>query len=146
MTKVFNVDAAEQNAEPASLTSALAERQPPYIIEVEADCDECGGSGFDPGGVDPWGPEPCPACHGARKKRITRNFNGDMVKIRFVSMHYYILRKDGAYAGVTLWSGSQQHPARFAVADGKGPARHEVAKALYQGEPANWPPEPRAPR
>ena len=79
-------------------------------------------------------------------KRVVRIYNGDMAKIRFVSMHYYILRKDGAYAGVTLWSGSQEHPARFAVADGKGTARHEVAKALYQGVPANWPPEPRAPR
>ena len=78
-------------------------------------------------------------------KRIVRNFNGDMTKIRFISMHYYILRKDGAYASVSMWSGSERNPARYAVSDGKG-ARHETAKALYQGVPANWPPEPRAPR
>jgi N4-(beta-N-acetylglucosaminyl)-L-asparaginase len=77
-------------------------------------------------------------------KRIAHNYNNDMNRLRFISMHYYILRKDGAYAGVTLWSGSAQHPARFAVNDGTGPGRHEVAKALFQGVPANWPPEPRA--
>jgi N4-(beta-N-acetylglucosaminyl)-L-asparaginase len=79
-------------------------------------------------------------------KRIVRNYNGDMNRIRFVSMHYYILRKDGAYAGVTLWSGPEARPYSFGVADGNGPARHETAKALYKGVPANWPPEPRPPR
>ncbi|HLW52862.1 MAG TPA: N(4)-(beta-N-acetylglucosaminyl)-L-asparaginase [Candidatus Angelobacter sp.] len=78
-------------------------------------------------------------------KRIVRNFNNDMTRLRFVSMHYYILRKDGAYAGVTLWSGPKERPYRFAVADGNGPARHETAKALLQGVPLNWPPEPRPP-
>ena len=33
-------------------------------------------------------------------KRIVRNYNGDMNKLRFMDMTYYILRKDGAYAGV----------------------------------------------
>jgi N4-(beta-N-acetylglucosaminyl)-L-asparaginase len=79
-------------------------------------------------------------------KRIVRNYNADMNRIRFISMHYYILRKDGAYAGVTLWSGSEARPYSFGVADGNGPARHETAKALYKGVPANWPPEPRPPR
>jgi N4-(beta-N-acetylglucosaminyl)-L-asparaginase len=77
-------------------------------------------------------------------KRIVRNFNNDMTKLVYVSMHFYILRKDGAYAGVSMWSGSAERPARFAVADGNGPARHEVAKALYQGNPKDWPPMPRA--
>jgi N4-(beta-N-acetylglucosaminyl)-L-asparaginase len=79
-------------------------------------------------------------------KRIVHNYNGDMNRIRFISMHYYILRKDGAYAGVTLWSGPEARPYSFGVADGNGPARHETAKALYKGVPANWPPEPRPPR
>src|SRR5207244_4690658 len=34
-------------------------------------------------------------------KRIVRNYNGDMNKLRFVDMTYYVLRKDGAYAGVS---------------------------------------------
>jgi N4-(beta-N-acetylglucosaminyl)-L-asparaginase len=79
-------------------------------------------------------------------KRIVRNFNGDMAKLIYVSMHYYILRKDGAYAGVSMWSGPADRPYRFAIADGNGPARHEVAKALYQGNPKDWPPMPRARR
>jgi N4-(beta-N-acetylglucosaminyl)-L-asparaginase len=79
-------------------------------------------------------------------KRIVRNYNNDMTKLRFVSMHYYILRKDGAYAGVSLWSGSADHPACFAVNDGSGPGHHEEAKALLKGVPANWPPEPKLPK
>jgi N4-(beta-N-acetylglucosaminyl)-L-asparaginase len=79
-------------------------------------------------------------------KRIARNYNNDMSKLVYISMHYYILRKDGAYAGVTMWSGSAEHPARFAIADGNGVARHEVAKALYQGNPKDWPPMPRGRR
>lgn len=52
-----------------------------YIVEVEINCEECGGSGFDPGGVDPWGPEPCPKCQGAKKQRITRNYLAEAFQI-----------------------------------------------------------------
>jgi N4-(beta-N-acetylglucosaminyl)-L-asparaginase len=76
-------------------------------------------------------------------KRIVRNHNGDMNKIRYISMHYYILRKDGAYASVSMWSGSPQRPYKFAVCDGTSPAHHEVSKALYQGVPLDWPPAPK---
>ena len=79
-------------------------------------------------------------------KRIARNHNNDMSKLQYISMHFYILRKDGAYSGVSMWSGSAEHPARFAIADGNGAARHEVAKALYQGSPKDWPPMPRGRR
>jgi N4-(beta-N-acetylglucosaminyl)-L-asparaginase len=75
--------------------------------------------------------------------RIARNFNNDMQKLQYVSMHYYILRRDGAYAGVSMWSGPADRPYRFAIADGNGPARHEVARALYQGNPKDWPPMPK---
>ena len=52
-------------------------------------------------------------------KRIVRNYNGDMNKLRFMDMTYYILRKDGAYAGVCLWEGySAGNPHKFAVHDG----------------------------
>ena len=79
-------------------------------------------------------------------KRIARNFNNDMQKLQYVSMHYYILRRDGAYSGVSMWSGPADRPYRFAIADGNGPARHEVAKALYQGNPKDWPPMPKGRR
>ena len=39
------------------------------------------------------------------RKRIVRNYNSDMNKIKFMDMVYYILRKDGADAGVSLWEG-----------------------------------------
>jgi N4-(beta-N-acetylglucosaminyl)-L-asparaginase len=77
-------------------------------------------------------------------KRIVRNHNGNMDKIRYISMHYYILRKDGAYASVSMWSGSPQRPYKFAVCDGTSPAHYEVSKALYQGVPLDWPPAPKS--
>jgi N4-(beta-N-acetylglucosaminyl)-L-asparaginase len=76
-------------------------------------------------------------------KRIVRNFNNDMTRLKYVSMKYYILRKDGAYAGVSLWSGSKNEPAVFAVHDGT--ARKERCKYLYEGEGSEWPPMPTLP-
>jgi N4-(beta-N-acetylglucosaminyl)-L-asparaginase len=74
-------------------------------------------------------------------KRIVRNYNGNMEKLAYVDMSYYILRKDGAYAGVSLWSGTTQHPRRFAVHDGEG-KRYENSVALFQGQSLGWPPMP----
>jgi len=71
-------------------------------------------------------------------KRIVRNYENDMSKIHFISMKYYILRKDGAYAGVSMWSGTTDSPASFAVHDGK--PRREKCVALFQGAAAEWPP------
>src|ERR1700726_994727 len=52
-------------------------------------------------------------------KRIARNYNGDMNRLRFMDMMYYVLRKDGAYASVCLWEGyTSGHPHKFAVDDG----------------------------
>jgi N4-(beta-N-acetylglucosaminyl)-L-asparaginase len=74
-------------------------------------------------------------------KRIARNFNNDMSKLRYVSMNYYILRKDGAYAGVTMWSGTPERPQRFCVHDGN--RRLEPSVALYQGAALSYPPSSR---
>ena len=77
-------------------------------------------------------------------KRIVRNYNRDMNKLRFVDMIYYILRKDGAYAGVCLWEGSSEgHPHQFTVHDGT--ARLEVATPLLKGYGQSWPPFPTIP-
>jgi len=73
-------------------------------------------------------------------KRIVRNFNGDMRKMQYVDMSYYILRKDGAYAGVCMWSGPPNHLRRFAIHDGT--KRYETAVALFQGKSIGWPPMP----
>jgi len=77
-------------------------------------------------------------------KRIVRNYNSDMNKLRFMDMTYYILRKDGAYAGVSLWEGySAGHPHKFAVHDGT--LRSEVATPLMKGYSQEWPPFPPIP-
>jgi N4-(beta-N-acetylglucosaminyl)-L-asparaginase len=74
-------------------------------------------------------------------KRIVRNFNGDMRKMQYVDMSYYILRNDGVYAGVCMWSGPPEHPRRFAVHDGTS-GRYETAVAMFQGKSIGWPPMP----
>jgi N4-(beta-N-acetylglucosaminyl)-L-asparaginase len=77
-------------------------------------------------------------------KRIVRNYNGDMTKLRYMDMTYYVLRKDGAYAGVSLWEGySAGHPHTFAVHDGT--LRSEVATPLLKGFSQEWPPFPAIP-
>jgi N4-(beta-N-acetylglucosaminyl)-L-asparaginase len=74
-------------------------------------------------------------------RRIARNHNHDMNKLRYLDMVYYILRKDGAYAGVSLWSGTAERPRRFAVHDGTN--RVENTVALFQGTAVDWPPVPK---
>lgn len=77
-------------------------------------------------------------------KRIVRNYSGDMDKIRYMDMTYYILRKDGAYASVCLWEGySPGNPHKFAVHDGT--LRSEVSTPLLKGYSQEWPPMPVVP-
>ncbi len=77
-------------------------------------------------------------------KRISRNYNDDMTRLAYVSMFYYVLRKDGAYAGVSLWSNAGEKARQYVVHDGT--KRYETAKFLYQGSPKDWPPMPRLPK
>ena len=78
-------------------------------------------------------------------KRIARNYNNDMNKLRFVDMTYYVLRKDGAYAGVSLWEGyDPDHPHKIAVHDGT--KRAETTVALFKGASLDWPPITRLPK
>ena len=72
-------------------------------------------------------------------KRIVRNYGGDMERIKYVDMTYYILRKDGAYAGVSLWTGYE--PGKpHAIAVHEGTARLEKTVSLYEGVSQEWPP------
>ena len=74
-------------------------------------------------------------------RRIARNHNNNNDKLRFLDMVYYILRKDGVYAGVSLWShGSGGALHRFAIHDGQ--KRVENCVPLLQGRPTEWPPVP----
>lgn len=74
-------------------------------------------------------------------KRIARLHGNDMNQMRFIGMTFYVLRKDGAHAGVTMWGGADGFGKKYAVHDGK--ARLEVCTALYKGEPVDWPPIPK---
>jgi N4-(beta-N-acetylglucosaminyl)-L-asparaginase len=77
-------------------------------------------------------------------KRIVRNYNNDMTRLRYVDMVYYILRKDGAYAGVSLWEsyrGSKPH--NVAVHDGT--KRREQTIALLKGSSDDYPPREKVP-
>jgi N4-(beta-N-acetylglucosaminyl)-L-asparaginase len=77
-------------------------------------------------------------------KRIVRNYNNDMKKLQFVDMVYYVLRKDGAYAGVSLWESYEaSKPHTVAVHDGT--KRREKTVALFQGASRDFPPEPKVP-
>lgn len=74
-------------------------------------------------------------------RRIVRNYNGDMNKLRYVDMEYYILRRDGEYAGVSLWSSASVHGRKFLVHDG---TQHMVPFAsLLEGDYVEWPVVPR---
>jgi N4-(beta-N-acetylglucosaminyl)-L-asparaginase len=77
-------------------------------------------------------------------KRIARNYNNDMNKLRFVDVTYYILRKDGAYAGVSLWEGySSGIPHKIVVHDGT--LRAEISSSLFKGFSQEFPPFPSIP-
>jgi N4-(beta-N-acetylglucosaminyl)-L-asparaginase len=77
-------------------------------------------------------------------KRIIRNYNNDMSKLHFIDMTYYILRKDGAYACVSLWEGySAGHPHTMGVHDGT--LRKENSVSLLKGYSEEFPPFPAIP-
>jgi N4-(beta-N-acetylglucosaminyl)-L-asparaginase len=74
-------------------------------------------------------------------KRIVRNYNNDMSRLKFMDMKYYILRKDGAYGCVSLWEGySEQEKHKIAVHDGT--RRSEVSVPLFKGVSHEFPPFP----
>jgi len=75
-------------------------------------------------------------------RRVARLYNNDMARLCYIQMVYYILRNDGAYAGVSFWSQSSSGKRmQFAVHDGK--ARLEDTVALFDGRGIEWPPVPK---
>lgn len=63
---------------PAASARELMQTLPEGMIEV--DCQTCGGSGFDPGGHDPFG-ELCSACKGSKKEVIRRDYLAEALRI-----------------------------------------------------------------
>ena len=77
-------------------------------------------------------------------KRIVRNYNNERERLQYMDMIYYVLRKDGAYAGVSLWEGygpDGGKPHQIAIHDGT--RRLEKTVSLFQGMSQDWPPLPK---
>lgn len=68
-------------------------------------------------------------------KRVARNFNNDLRRLDRFDLSFYALRKDGDYAGGSLWNGrirnGRTDRRKFAVNDG-GASRHEDCLYLYE--------------
>lgn len=80
------------------------------------------------------GMAPREACLDALR-RVARNYNNDMRKLELFDLSFYALRRDGAYAGASLWngrmSGGKFVPRQFAVNQG-GKGRLELSAFLYE--------------
>jgi N4-(beta-N-acetylglucosaminyl)-L-asparaginase len=79
------------------------------------------------------GSSPKEACLDALR-RVARNFDNDRDRLAKFDISFYALRKDGAYAGASLWSGRMQRgrfsPSRFAVNSGAESRLEECAYLL----------------
>ncbi|MBZ5705527.1 MAG: N(4)-(beta-N-acetylglucosaminyl)-L-asparaginase [Acidobacteriia bacterium] len=75
-------------------------------------------------------------------KRIAHAYDNDLDRLRFMDMTYYVLRKDGAWAGVSLWEGygADRKPHTIVVHDGIKRAVKTVN--LFPGFSQDWPPTP----
>jgi N4-(beta-N-acetylglucosaminyl)-L-asparaginase len=77
-------------------------------------------------------------------KRVAQIYDNNMEKLRFVDMTYYVLRKDGAYAGVSLWDGyAPDRIHKIAIHDGT--KRLEKTTSLFKGMSQDFPPFPKIP-
>ncbi len=69
-------------------------------------------------------------------RRIVRLYGNSVDALRFVEVVYYIMRKDGAYAGVSLWQGDRTgHVRQFTVIDGEATRRTEECVPLFPCSP-----------
>jgi len=70
---------AQPSAHPARKPPASA-RELGHVNVHEIDCQHCGGSGFDPGALDPFG-ELCPRCKGSKKETVRRDYLAEAFQI-----------------------------------------------------------------
>jgi N4-(beta-N-acetylglucosaminyl)-L-asparaginase len=75
------------------------------------------------------GMTPREACLDALK-RVARNFDNDRARLQKIALRFYALRKDGVFAGASLWKGTA--PATFAVNDGAGASRLDQSVWLLE--------------
>ena len=67
-------------------------------------------------------------------KRVARNFDNDMDRLRQVDLQFYALRKDGEYAGASLWGPRPGKPVQFAVCTTGRASHHEDCVYLFEGK------------
>ena len=80
------------------------------------------------------GMSPKDACLDALK-RVARNFDNDRKRLDAISLNFYALRKDGEYAGASLWdkaSADARQVAQFAVCTSDQPSRQENCVSLLE--------------
>ena len=69
-------------------------------------------------------------------KRVARNYDNDLKRLDKFDINFYALRKDGAFAGGSLWNGQFRRTGfvsrKFAVNDGTGNSR--LADCVYLHE------------
>jgi hypothetical protein len=68
---------------PPAVVSEISRSEvvPPFTVEVEQDCEECGGTGTDPGSLNPWDGEPCRRCRGAKREFVIRQYLAEAFRI-----------------------------------------------------------------
>ncbi|MEO7651225.1 MAG: N(4)-(beta-N-acetylglucosaminyl)-L-asparaginase [Bryobacteraceae bacterium] len=80
------------------------------------------------------GMAPKEACLDALR-RVARNYNNDRAHLEQFDVKFYALRKDGVYAGASLWNGAMRQgkltPQRFSVNDGRA-SRLEACAYLLE--------------
>lgn len=72
-------------------------------------------------------------------RRVARNFDNDLSRLAAIDLNFYALRRDGEYAGASLWSHAGRNgklvPKHFSVNDG-GESRLETCVYLYERKQA----------
>ena len=65
-------------------------------------------------------------------KRVARNFDRDEKRLQAVDLQFYALRKDGEYAGASLWGTRNGRGPQFAVCTGNRESHHEDCVYLLE--------------
>lgn len=69
-------------------------------------------------------------------KRVARNYDNDLARLTKFDINFYALRKDGLYAGGSLWNGQFRNTGyvsrKFVVNDGTGNSRLEDCIYLHE--------------
>ena len=77
-------------------------------------------------------------------RRLAHAYNNDMTRLRYINLVFHILRRDGQYAGVSLWP-IRSNGQQISIAVHDGTKRLENVKSLFDGKALSWPPIPELP-